>query len=489
MDTTKTLSISHKFPETRLRPTRRTAEIGLHFGLGATEKPATILENLKIKLAPGKITLLLGPSGSGKSTAINNIAQQLPGGHAVDRCHCPDHLAIADAVAPHQPLDVALNILAAAGLAESPLWLKSSSQLSDGQRFRAQLARAIARHITSNTSAPLICDEFCSNLHRRLARAISHNIRKLATRHKITFILAAANDDILRDLQPDTIVRFTASGQYTVETHTPKSKPVSFLQRLTITPGRKRDYNQFASLHYRTTDELGFTSKIFLLRDKSADDILGILVYAHPPLSLALRNLATNKRFVRDLKALNKHVRILRRLVIHPDIRGCGIGHRFVRKTLPMVGTTYVECLAAMGAINPVFEKAGMTKIGTCNRPATQVRALAELKALGVDPFARDFSIQVARRPRVRKLVRKAVGQWYQATSGAGKERADKQSPQFLAQTFRGLVGTQPVYYLWKNPAPESAPESKFKPKPKSKTNTKSKSKPKSKPESKAAAR
>jgi len=44
------------------------------------------------------------------------------------------------------------------------------------------------------------------------------------------------------------------------------------------------------------------------------------------------------------------------------------------------------------------------------------------------------------------------IYQWYQATTGEGEKRVARQSPQFLAQAFRGLVGTQPVYYLWRRP-------------------------------------
>ena len=66
-----------------------------------------------------------------------------------------------------------------------------------------------------------------------------------------------------------------------------------------------------------------------------------------------------------------------------------------------------------------------------------------------MDAFGPDFVNQVCRRPRVRKVVAKLIYQWYQATTGAGEKRVAKQSPEFLAHAFRGLVGSQPIYYLW----------------------------------------
>jgi len=41
------------------------------------------------------------------------------------------------------------------------------------------------------------------------------------------------------------------------------------------------------------------------------------------------------------------------------------------------------------------------------------------------------------------------VYEWYSATTGGGRNRVERQSPEFLAQLFRGLVGVKPVYYLW----------------------------------------
>ena len=296
----------------------------------------------------------------------------------------------------------------------------------------------------------MLCDEFCSSLHRRAAKAIAYNLRKLATRRKLNLVLATGNEDVLPDLQPDTTVWMLGDGRHEIVEGKPAHRAISFSRRLRVERGGKRDYAAFAAMHYRATDELGFVDKVFVLREGVGGEPCGIVVYAHSPLGLALRNRVTGGRFVGNAARLNREVRILRRLVIHPDVRGCGLGHRLVAETLPQVGTPFVECLASMGAVNPVFEKAGMKRIGQCAPTPEQARVLAELAKLSVDPFGRDFELQVCRRPRVRRFVSAFVYNWYRATTGGGERRVVRQSPQVLAQTFRGLIGSRPVYYLWR---------------------------------------
>jgi len=434
------------------RATQRMGEVAHRFGLLLESSPLRVLDPVQLPVGRGRIVLLVGPSGSGKSSALATLARMLPGGLSVDRVEFPTGHSVVDSVCPHETLPRALELLNACGLGESPLWIRCPDELSDGQRFRARLARAVGLHLRGQSAAPLMCDEFCSGLHRRLAKAIALNLRKLATRHRISMVLSCSDDDLVRDLQPDVLVRFRGAGRCEVHRRTPRRRTVSFRRRLVIERGCKADYDTFAAMHYRATDELGFVDKVFVMRDRSDRDLLGIVVYSHGPLELTLRNQATQGRFVRHPRLLNREMRILRRLVIHPDVRGCGLGHWLVTKTLPQVGTPYVECLASMGEVNPVFERAGMERVGTCAVPPERARIVDELRRMDVDPFARQFVTQVARRPAVRRLVAALVYQWYQATTAGGEKRVDRQTPEFLAQTFRGLVGSRPVYYLWRRP-------------------------------------
>jgi ABC-type lipoprotein export system ATPase subunit/GNAT superfamily N-acetyltransferase len=416
----------------------------------------TIVESARIAVGPGCIVLLRGPSGSGKSSALSAIESQFATACRVQRVAFPPDEAVIDRVAPDRPLPEAIALLTACGLGEAGLWLRPFGTLSDGEKFRARLARAIALHARTAAAAPLLCDEFCSGLHPRVARAIAFNLHKLVVRRGLCVIVACANDDIAADLNPHTIVHLAGGGRCRIEERrVVEKRAISFFRRLRIEPASKRDYDAFAAMHYRAADELGFVDKVFVLREGPGGDPLGIVVYSHGPLELALRNEATNDWFSRNPSRVNKHLRILRRLVIHPDVRGCGLGHHLVRNTMPLLGTRYVECLAAMGEFNPVFEKAGMRRVGQYGVERRRLDALDALRAMDVDPNGPDFAALVARRRRVRAVVAKVVYDWYAATTADGDRRVAKQSPEFLAQTFRGLVGLRPVYYLWRREVPQ----------------------------------
>ena len=105
-------------------------------------------------------------------------------------------------------IDEAMGLLTACGLGEPASWLRRFDQLSEGERFRARLARAISMHrrMKSRMPAPLLCDEFGASLHRRIAQAIAFNLRKLATRERLALVIATSRDDVEADLCADQTI-------------------------------------------------------------------------------------------------------------------------------------------------------------------------------------------------------------------------------------------------------------------------------------------
>ena len=65
------------------------------------------------------------------------------------------------------------------------------------------------------------------------------------------------------------------------------------------------------------------------------------------------------------MRTLNKQLVMLSRVVIHPTFRGAGIAKEFVRRSCELSGSPWIETLTQMGHINPFFERAGFTKVGT----------------------------------------------------------------------------------------------------------------------------
>lgn len=462
-------------PPCRPVPSARLTEVALRFGLPFTIPARRIAEGLRVSPEPGTITLIQGPSGAGKTLLLEAMARHFPQARRVHACPFPLDVPVIDAVAPTRGIDEAMGLLTACGLGEPALWMRRFDQLSEGERFRARLARAISlagRETTRSSwmfdgepaSLPgplsrgqdagvlLLCDEFGSSLHARLAQAIAFNLRKLATRQRLTIVVATRRDDIEQDLRPDHVIQMSECGCRMTDCGWPAGLAPglapSFANGWHIERGTLRDYARFAHMHYRRGDHIGFIDKVFVLRGATGE-ALAVVVYGHASLELRPRNLATGGRFVANAKRLNQELRVLKRLIVHPDARGCGLGHRLVRETLPQAGARFVECLAAMGLVNPVFEKAGMRRAGVCDLPAGQGRILQQLRKFGADPLDADFVDAVRDREPVRRLVARAVGDWYRSMTAGGEARAERRSPTALAQTYRQIVGSRPVYYLW----------------------------------------
>lgn len=209
------------------RPVRRSlacGEVADLFGLSASDPPHTVAENVTLDIRPGDLVLFTGPSGSGKSSLMREAAKQL---HAVDALALPlPDVPLVDALPG--PVDDRLGLLAACGLGEARLLLRTPGELSDGQRYRFRIAYAIATTThgltaavpgTAGVSRPggtLLLDEFAAVLDRPLAKVLAFNLRKLVGRTGVGVLCATTHDDLLGDLNPDVTVRCLGDGAITV---------------------------------------------------------------------------------------------------------------------------------------------------------------------------------------------------------------------------------------------------------------------------------
>ena len=161
-----------------------------------------------LKLAAGDICYITGASGAGKSVLLGELYRQA----RVDERLWLDDIAIESDKSLVDCIEgdffSALRVLSRAGLSDAFSVLNQPMRLSDGQKYRYRLARAIA-----GDKRMIFADEFCSTLDRITAAVIAHNIRKLATDSRRTFVLASSHDDLLCDLQPDVIVIKHFSGK------------------------------------------------------------------------------------------------------------------------------------------------------------------------------------------------------------------------------------------------------------------------------------
>lgn len=153
-----------------------------------------------------QLGVIVGPSGSGKTS----LGRQVLGPDALCDLHAgwPDDAPIIDAISPGGSFDDATNALAAVGLGSVPSWLRPFRVLSNGEKFRAGLARVIC-----DAPARVVIDEWTSVIDRQIARVGSLAFAKAWRRAKGQAVLLSCHRDVLAWLQPDWIFD-TATGRF-----------------------------------------------------------------------------------------------------------------------------------------------------------------------------------------------------------------------------------------------------------------------------------
>lgn len=144
------------------------------------------------------IGAIVGPSGSGKST----IAQAAFGAACLKSVPWPLDAAVIDGLG-EPSIKTITQVLAAVGFSSPPAWLRPYHALSNGERFRCDLARALL----SNRSL-IVCDEFTSVVDRTVAKIGSAAVAKALRRKQVDkrFVAVTCHYDVLEWLAPDWVL-------------------------------------------------------------------------------------------------------------------------------------------------------------------------------------------------------------------------------------------------------------------------------------------
>jgi len=159
----------------------------------------TLAANLPTEDFEWQIGLIVGASGSGKTS----IGKQLfGGGRIVDLYAGWDaKQPIIEAISPGADFNTVTGALANVGLGDVPSWLRPFHALSNGQQFRAGLARVI-----TEANDEVIIDEFTSVVDRQIAKIGAMAFAKGWRRNKgKRVVLLSCHYDVIEWLQPDWV--------------------------------------------------------------------------------------------------------------------------------------------------------------------------------------------------------------------------------------------------------------------------------------------
>ncbi len=182
--------------------TGKVASVMKMFGLDIERLRSNVIcHKCKINLKAGDICYITGASGAGKSVLLRELYNLAAPQERLRLCdiELQSGKALVDCI--EGDFFEVLRILSKAGLSDVFCVLNEPTKLSDGQKYRYRLAKALA-----SGKKMIFADEFCSSLDRITAAVISHNIAKVARQSGKTFVLASSHDDLLCDLQPDVVV-------------------------------------------------------------------------------------------------------------------------------------------------------------------------------------------------------------------------------------------------------------------------------------------
>ena len=136
-----------------------------------------------------KLGVIVGSSGSGKSTLLKQFGLE----------QNPIWESNKSIVSHFKTPDEAINKLGSVGLNSVPSWYKPYSVLSNGEKFRADLARKIKSNV--------VIDEFTSVVDRAVAKAASVSLSRYIKNNGLeNIVLSTCHRDILEWLEPDWVL-------------------------------------------------------------------------------------------------------------------------------------------------------------------------------------------------------------------------------------------------------------------------------------------
>ncbi len=275
--------------ETKISRSGRARQLEAMFDVPAAEKCSIRWQgDFPIEGDDWNVGLIVGPSGSGKTS----IARQTFGNHYHPQLHW-NGASVIDDFSAALSIDAISKACQAVGFNTIPAWLRPYSVLSNGEKFRVEMARRLLE-----LPDPIVVDEFTSVVDRQVAQIGAHAVQKFARREKRRFVAISCHYDIIDWLQPDWI--FEPASMHFARRGLQRRPSLD----VTICRVSYAFWRLFAPFHYLTND-LHRAARCFCLFVGGRPASFGAMLHRpHPK--------------VRDIMGLS-------RLVTLPDWQGLGL--------------------------------------------------------------------------------------------------------------------------------------------------------------------
>lgn len=265
-----------------------TEKVCKFFDVPFEEKSKVIIKNNLTVPDEWQIGLIFGPSGCGKSTILKTFGD----------IKIPEWDNNKSIISNFYPInfDEVSHTLCSVGLSTIPSWYRPYEVLSNGEKFRADLARTLI----SNQDLSLV-DEFTSVVDRNVAKGVSSSVSKWIRRNKTKkVIFSSCHEDIIEWLQPDWIYN-PLEGTTTLTKGLLRQPQID----LKIFRVKYEAWNYFKQHHYLSQD-LNKSAKCFMVTWNNVPVAFNAtLALPHPVLKNSWRGSRT---------------------VVIPDYQGIGIG-------------------------------------------------------------------------------------------------------------------------------------------------------------------
>ena len=245
------------------------------------------------------VGLILGSSGSGKTT----LCQSIWGADCFEEDLNPG-IPIIDQM--EGTYDERVGLLNGVGLSAVPCWVRVAGTLSNGQKFRAQIARSM-----SMNKELTIVDEWTSVVDRTVAKVMSHAISKHIRREGRTIVLCSCHYDVVEWLNPDWIID---CNKETYSCYRGRLRQRSERLQFDIKECSSRQWKNFSKYHYLTASPIHGPHRCYGLFHRA--DQIGMATFAQ----------------MYPRRPRGPVVYHGTKVVIHPDYVGLGLGLRMVEE-------------------------------------------------------------------------------------------------------------------------------------------------------------